>query len=132
MDRESFDDKEHFLHLIPQNGTIPKSSRPSTFQIGNDDHNRFKSPRHSSQSNNVYSLIFNKRYIFVIIVPILIIFIYFTANFKSLFCTNVSSDSIQIGVVASNVMCDSKLRALYLLKEHQSNLILFMEPYLNA
>ncbi|KAL7604805.1 hypothetical protein Lser_V15G17769 [Lactuca serriola] len=123
MDRESSDDEEDRRHLIHQNDTIPKSPRPSTFQIDEDDHHQFKSPRHSSQSNNVRNLIFNKRYIFAITLPLLIIFIYFTADFKSLFRTNPSSDSFQTGAVASNLMRESELRALYLLKQQQSGLI---------
>ncbi|CAH1422931.1 unnamed protein product [Lactuca virosa] len=123
MDRESSDDEEDRRHLIHQNDIVPKSPRPSTFQIDEDDHHQFKSPRHSSQSNNVRNLIFNKRYIFAITLPLLIIFIYFTADFKSLFRTNPSSDSFQNGAVASNLMRESELRALYLLKQQQSGLI---------
>ncbi|CAI9260097.1 unnamed protein product [Lactuca saligna] len=123
MDRESSDDEEDRRHLIHQNDTIPKSPRPSTFQIDEDDHHQFKSPRHSSQSNNVRNFIFNKRYIFAVTLPLLIIFIYFTADFKSLFRTNPSSDSFQNDAVASNLMRESELRALYLLKQQQSGLI---------
>lgn len=123
MDRDSSDDEEDRRHLIHQNDTIPKSPRPSTFQIDDDDHRQFKSPRHSSQANNVRNLIFNKRYLFALTLPLLIIFIYFTADFKSLFRTNPSSDPFHDGAVASNMMRESELRALNLLKQQQSGLI---------
>lgn len=123
MDRESSDDEEDRRHLIHQNDTIPKSPRPSTFQIDEDDHHQFKSPRHSIQANNVRNLIFNKRYLLAITLPLLIIFIYFTADFKSLFRTKFSSDSVQDDAVASNMMRESELRALYLLKQQQSGLL---------
>lgn len=123
MDRESSDDEEDRRHLIHQNETIPKSPPRSTFQIDEDDHNQFKSPRHSSYATNVRNFTFNKRYLFAITLPLIIIFIYFTADFKALFRTNISSDYDQDGAVSSNLMRESELRALYLLKQQQSGLL---------
>ncbi|KAI3727392.1 hypothetical protein L1987_67206 [Smallanthus sonchifolius] len=105
MDRESSDDEEDSRNLIHQNETTPHSS---TFQID-------KSPRLPR------NILFNKRYLFAITLPlIIIIFIYFTADFKSLFRTNISPDSLQD---ASNTMRESELRALSLLQQQQSRLL---------
>ncbi|KAJ9568461.1 hypothetical protein OSB04_004427 [Centaurea solstitialis] len=123
MDRDSSDDEEDRRHLIHQNETIiPKSPHRSTFQIDEDEHNHFKSPRHSSSFANNFPN-FNKRYLFAITLPLIIIFIYFTADFKSLFRTNLSSDYDQHSAAASSLMRESELRALYLLKHQQSRLL---------
>ncbi|KAI3664819.1 hypothetical protein L6452_43428 [Arctium lappa] len=92
-------------------------------QIDEDEHNQFKSPRHSSYANKLRNFTFNKRSLFAITLPLIIIFIYFTADFKILFRTNLSSDYGQDGAVASNLTCESELRALYLLKQQQSRLL---------
>ncbi|XP_021984583.1 O-fucosyltransferase 36 isoform X2 [Helianthus annuus] len=101
MDREASDDEEDTRHLIHQ---TPKSPRSSTFQID--------SPRRPPR--NVLS---NKRYIFAITLPLIIIFIYFTADFKSLFRTNLSSSA------SPTLMRDSELQALSLLQHQQSRLL---------
>lgn len=117
MDRESScsDDEEDRRHLVS-----PKS--PSTLQI--DQHH----PRHSNHNHNnnnnynvVRNFIFNKRYMFAITLPLIIVilFIYFTTDFKSL---NLPSDSFPTDA-ASDAMRESQLRALYLLKRQQSNLV---------
>lgn len=126
MDRESSDDEEDRRHLIHQNETIPKSPHASTFQIDEDDHHRFKTPPHSTHpNNNLRNFIFNKRYLFAITLPLLILFVYFTADFKSLFRTKFSPhpDSLQEAQFASNTMRESELRTLYLLKQQQSRLL---------
>ncbi|XP_071710613.1 O-fucosyltransferase 36-like [Rutidosis leptorrhynchoides] len=114
MDRESFsDDEEDRRHLIHQNDTTS-----TTFQI---DQHHLKTPNSSPPPNNFLFFFLNKRYVIAITLPLIIILIFFTADFKSLFRTNLPSDSITDA--GSNAMRESELRALYLLKQQQSRLV---------
>ncbi|KAD4889440.1 hypothetical protein R6Q59_037202 [Mikania micrantha] len=106
MDRES--DEEDTRHLIHQNETPQQSS---TFQI--DDDHRFKPSAAATAAAAGYKILLDKRYLFAISLPLIIIlFVYFTtADFK--FRTNVSP----------HTMRESELRALFLLQQQQSSLL---------
>ncbi|KAK1409001.1 hypothetical protein QVD17_41225 [Tagetes erecta] len=119
------EDEDDNRRLIPQS---------STFQI--DDHDEDddrKSPSPSPPRHHHHHLLlrfFNKRYIFTLTLPIIILFIYFTADFKSLFHTNniitsssSSSSSSPVSQQSINLMREAELRALSLLHQQQSHLL---------
>ncbi|PWA86189.1 hypothetical protein CTI12_AA141350 [Artemisia annua] len=120
MDRESSsDDEEDRRHLIHQNDT-PHNHR-STFQIDNDDNH--KSPRHTSPPR--ISTFFNnnnkryKNYYLLALISFLIIILFIFLNHNSLFTTPLNAAD----VASPDLMRESELRALYLLKQQQSRLI---------
>lgn len=114
-DRESSDEEDDRENLIHQNervNDLSKSPRRSTFQIdGVKD--RFSLGRR-------FNFTFGKRYFFLaIILPVLVLILYFTTDIKSVFQTTVTSISYDGSV---NSMRESELRALYLLRQQQLGL----------
>ncbi|GLT59977.1 hypothetical protein SLA2020_327700 [Shorea laevis] len=121
MDRDSSDedddrqtlihqnDTKHLPHHLPT-GTTPTFSPRSTFHIDDIE----------SQIRRRFKLNFNKRYLVAVLLPLLIIVIYFSTDIRSLFSSNISSlrfDSV------TDRMEESELRALYLLNQQHSSLL---------
>lgn len=116
MERDSSDEEEDHENLIPQNDRrndvvkSPNHSRVVSFQI--DD---LKSRISGTASR------FNKRYLFAILLPLVILILYFTTDLKNLFQTHISilknPDNASV-----NRMRESELRALYLLKQQELEL----------
>ncbi|XP_057504789.1 O-fucosyltransferase 36-like [Actinidia eriantha] len=119
MDRESSsDEEEDRQNLIDQNerhGT--KSPKRSTFHM--DDDNEFKDRIGNAHRLGLPRFTFNKRYLFAIFLPILIIVVYFTSDIRSLFQTSVSNVTFDS---SDSRMRESELRALYLLRQQQLGL----------
>ncbi|KAG8380227.1 hypothetical protein BUALT_Bualt07G0171400 [Buddleja alternifolia] len=119
MERESSDEEEDREILISQNARpndvvkSPNHRRTSAFDIGDDFTNRF----------SIASRRLNKRYIFAIFLPIVILLLYFTTDLKNLFQMRVpiSRDVGDSNGVVSR-MRESELRALYLLKQQEIEL----------
>ncbi|PHT47105.1 hypothetical protein CQW23_11313 [Capsicum baccatum] len=113
-DRESSDeedDRENLIHQNEQGNDLSKSPRRSTFQI-DDVKDRFALGRR-------FNFTIGKRYFLAIILPVLVLVLYFTTDIKSLFQTTVTSIKYD-GSVDS--MRESELRALYLLGQQQLGL----------
>ncbi|CAI9753535.1 unnamed protein product [Fraxinus pennsylvanica] len=116
MERDSSDEEEDRENLIPQNDRrndgikSPNHSPVASFQI--DD---LKSRILGTTSR------FNKRYLFAILLPLVILILYFTTDLKNLFQTHISilknPDNASV-----NRMRESELRALYLLKQQELEL----------
>ncbi|GLU22542.1 hypothetical protein SLE2022_386100 [Rubroshorea leprosula] len=121
MDRDSSDEDDDRQNLIHQNdtkqlphhlptGTNSTSSPRSTFHIDDIE----------SQIRRRFKLNLNKRYLIAVLLPLLIIVIYFSTDIRSLFSSNISSlrfDSV------TDRMKESELRALYLLNQQHSSLL---------
>ncbi|MCE3215972.1 O-fucosyltransferase 36 [Datura stramonium] len=113
-ERESSDEEDDRENLIPQNERVndhSKSPRRSPFQI-DDVKDRFALGRR-------FNLNFGKRYFLAIILPVLVLVLYFTTDIKNLFQTTVTSIKYDGSV---NSMRESELRALYLLRQQQLGL----------
>ncbi|XP_052176391.1 O-fucosyltransferase 36-like [Diospyros lotus] len=124
MDREpsfSSDDEDDRLNLIDQNERAPpdKSPKRSTFQIDDDDRGEFKDGFVNARRHGHHVFTFNKRYLFAIFLPLLILVLYYTTDFRNLFQTGVSSLKFDSPV---NRMGESELKALYLLRQQQLGL----------
>jgi len=129
MDRESSSDEEDDRrNLINQNERPPtttttkSSPKRSTFQIDDDDDdNEF---RHGISTNarhiSLPKFSFNKRYLFAIFLPLFIIIVYFTTDFRSMFQTGVSNVKFDS---SADRMRESELHALYLLRQQQLGLL---------
>lgn len=118
MERELSDEEEDRENLISQNARpndVVKSpdhrNHRSAFQIGDDIRNRVARR-------------FNKRYIFAIVLPVVILIVYLTTDLKNVFRMRVPSirDIGGNGPLA-NRMRESELRALYLLKQQEIELV---------
>ncbi|KAJ7963371.1 GDP-fucose protein O-fucosyltransferase [Quillaja saponaria] len=113
MERDSSSDEDDDRqNLIEQNETKRPTPRSTTFHI--DDFSSRINPRFN------YKAIFNKRYLFAIFLPLVIVLLFFTTDVRSLFATNLSTlkwDSF------SDQMRESELRALYLLRQQQLGLL---------
>ncbi|GMH17557.1 hypothetical protein Nepgr_019398 [Nepenthes gracilis] len=108
-------DEEDRQELIPQNETKPTSnSHPfSTFHIGDLEFPSSLRRRFRFDLRN-----FNKkRYILVILIPLLVVLLYFSVNFGNVFRNSSIWDVKLVG--SSDQMRESELRALYLLKQQQ-------------
>ncbi|KAM6585481.1 hypothetical protein CsatB_012483 [Cannabis sativa] len=115
----SSDEEDDHHTLIEQNDRkLPNSTR-STFHIGDDDvdrrNNEFRSrirPRFSSFNS------LNKRYVFAIFIPLVIVVLYLSVDVRNLFSTSsgIRFDSF------SDRLRESELRALYLLRKQQLGL----------
>ncbi|KAE8715082.1 hypothetical protein F3Y22_tig00110187pilonHSYRG00529 [Hibiscus syriacus] len=130
MDRDSSDeddrrtlihqnDTKNLPHQIP---TIPRASTPprSSFRIEEIE----------SQIRRRFKLSLNKRYLFAIILPLLIIPIFFSADIRSLFSSNISS--LKFNMVSDRIK-ESQLQALYLLNQQQSSLLsLWNHTFVNS
>ncbi|CAN4085096.1 unnamed protein product [Withania somnifera] len=109
-DRELSDEEDDRETLIHQND-ISKSPRRSTFQI--DD---VKDPFSLGRR---FNFTFGKRYFLAIILPVLVLILYFTTGIKKLFQTTVNGINYDGSV---NSMRESELRALFLLRQQQLGL----------
>ncbi|XP_060206047.1 O-fucosyltransferase 36-like [Lycium barbarum] len=113
-DRESSDEEDDRENLIQQNERLndhPKSPLRSTFQIDYLKDRFALGHRFNSASG--------KRYFLAIILPVLVLILYFTTDIKNLFQTTVTSIKYDGSV---NTMRESELRALYLLRKQQLGL----------
>nr|GEV50413.1 O-fucosyltransferase 36-like [Tanacetum cinerariifolium] len=111
MDKgESSSSSDEEQHLIHQNDVIPKSPHNHTFQIDNN-----KSPRHPFNYKNKTRYHY---YLLAAISLIIIIILFFTSNYTSIFTTPLHAD-----VATPDLMRESELRALSLLKHQQSRLL---------
>ncbi|KAL3343960.1 hypothetical protein AABB24_027474 [Solanum stoloniferum] len=113
-DRESSDEEDDRENLIHQNervNDLSKSPRRSTFQI-EDVKDRFALCRR-------FNFTSGKRYLLAIILPVLVLILYFATDIKSLFQTTVTTITYD---GSFNSMRESELRALYLLKQQQLGL----------
>ncbi|KAE8669750.1 ubiquitin-conjugating enzyme 32 [Hibiscus syriacus] len=121
MDRDSSDEDDDRQTLIHQNDTknlphqIPTTQRAST-----PPRSSFRIEEIESQIRRRFKLSFNKRYLFAIVLPLLIIPIFFSADIRSLFSSNISSLKFN---TASDRIKESQLQALYLLNQQQSSLL---------
>ncbi|XP_055826862.1 O-fucosyltransferase 36-like [Solanum dulcamara] len=109
-DRESSDEEDDRENLIHQNervNDLSKSPRHSTFQI-----DRFPLCRR-------FNFTSGKMYVLAIILPILVLILYFATDIKNLFQTTVTSIKYDGSV---NSIRESELRALYLLRQQQLGL----------
>lgn len=106
MERDSSSDEEDDRqNLIPQNDEVKHLPSPtrSPFQI-DDFHSSIRRRFHSH---------FNKRYLLAIILPLLILILYFSTDIRKLFPSNLKFDRMR----------ESELRALYLLRQQQLGLL---------
>ncbi|MCD9640294.1 O-fucosyltransferase 36 [Datura stramonium] len=115
MEREPFDEEEE-----DQQNLIAQSERRNNhfespvrtaFQI-DDVNDETASPRR-------FNFSFSKWYFFAIIVPVLILILYFTTDVDNFFRTGVVNANYDVSV---NRMRESELRALYLLRQQQLGL----------
>ncbi|KAL2539068.1 O-fucosyltransferase family protein [Abeliophyllum distichum] len=132
MERESSSDEEDDReNLISQNDTVKPPHR-STFEIGD-----FRTRLSNSTRR------FDKRYLylFAVFLPLFILILYFTIDLKNLFQTHIPilNNPQTNNPLIVNRMRESELRALYLLKQQQSELLklwnyskLVSESYLTA
>ncbi|CAA3006787.1 O-fucosyltransferase 36-like [Olea europaea subsp. europaea] len=116
MERESSTDEEDDReNLISQNDTV-KSPQRSTFEIGD-----FRTRLSNSARR------FDKRYLYLLAVflPLFILILYFTIDTKNLFQTRIPivNNHGSSNPLIVNRMRESELRALYLLKQQQSELL---------
>ncbi|KAA8540196.1 hypothetical protein F0562_024241 [Nyssa sinensis] len=114
MDRESSDEEDDRQNLIDQNERITKSPRRSAFHI-----DEFKDRIGNGCRFSLSSFSFNKRYLYAIFLPLFIVIVYFTTDIKNLFQTSVSNIKFDSSI---NLMRESELRALYLLRQQQLGL----------
>lgn len=121
-DTSSSDEEDDRHNLIEQNDRKLPNPNRSTFHIDDDvgiersNHHEFRS-RIGRRFGSLNSL--NKRYMFAIFLPLLIVVLYFSVDFRNLFSTNLSGvhfDSF------SDRLRESELRALYLLRKQQLGL----------
>ncbi|EOY27413.1 O-fucosyltransferase family protein isoform 2 [Theobroma cacao] len=131
MDRDSSDEDDDRQTLIHQNDTknlphqIPASPRPST-----SPRSSFHIEELESQIRRRFKLTFNKRYLFAIFLPLLIIPIYFSTDIRSLFSSNISS--LKFNTVSDRIR-ESQLQALYLLNQQQNSLLsLWNHTFVNS
>lgn len=112
MGRDSPDEDEDREILIHQNNTKHREPH-STLRI---EDSAPPTRRHSGV--NFSSL--NKRYLFAIFLPVLILILYVSVDLHGLFPANVAKVRLDS---AGDSMHESELRALYLLKQQQSQLV---------
>lgn len=105
------DDRENLIHQNERVNDLSKSPRRSTFQI-EDVKDRFALCRR-------FNFTSGKRYLLAIILPVLVLILYFATDIKSLFQTTVTTIKYDGSV---NSMRQSELRALYLLRQQQLGL----------
>lgn len=116
MERESSTDEEDDReNLISENNSV-KSPQRSTFEIG-----EFRTRLSNSARR------FDKRYLYLIAIflPLFILILYFTIDTKNLFQTHIPivNNHGSSNPLIVNRMRESELRALYLLKQQQSELL---------
>lgn len=121
MERELSDEEEDRENLISQNARsndVVKSpnhhNHRSAFQIDDEFRNRVSGAARR----------FNKRYIFAIFLPVVILIVYLTTDLKNVFRMRVPSiRDIGGSAPLANRMRESELRALYLLKQQEIELV---------
>ncbi|PPR94983.1 hypothetical protein GOBAR_AA25681 [Gossypium barbadense] len=105
MDRDSSDEDDARRNLTYQNDTTR-----SGFNVeGLEPQMRRRS-----------KLTFHKGYLFALVLPLLIVFIYFSIDIRSLFTSDISS--FKFNTVSSQIR-ESQLQALHLLNQQQSSLL---------
>ncbi|OMO66016.1 GDP-fucose protein O-fucosyltransferase [Corchorus olitorius] len=131
MERDSSDEDDDRETLIHQNDAknlphqIPTSPRRST-----SSRSGFHIEELESQIRRRFKLTFHKRYLFAIILPLLIIPFYFSVDIRSLFSSNISS--LKFNTVSDRIK-ESQLQALYLLNQQQSSLLsLWNHTFVNS
>nr|XP_016493177.1 PREDICTED: uncharacterized protein LOC107812547 isoform X1 [Nicotiana tabacum] len=110
MDRESSDEEEDHENLIAQSESRNRHSESpqrTTFQID------------ETANTRRFNFSFKKRYLLAIILPVLILILYFTTDIKNLFKTSVTNVNYDASI---NRMRESELRALYLFRQQQLGL----------
>ncbi|KAG8490514.1 hypothetical protein CXB51_015917 [Gossypium anomalum] len=131
MDRHSSDEDDDRQTLIHQNDTkhlprqIPTSPRASTAPRSG-----FHIEELESQIRRRFKLTFNKRYLFAIFLPLLLIPIFLSTDIRSLFSSNISS--LKFNKV-SDQLKESQLQALYLLNQQLTSLLsLWNHTFVNS
>ncbi|KAA3478078.1 GDP-fucose O-fucosyltransferase 2 [Gossypium australe] len=131
MDRHSSDEDDDRQTLIHQNDTkhrprqIPTSPRASTAPRSG-----FHIEELESQIRRRFKLTFNKRYLFAIFLPLLLIPIFLSTGIRSLFSSNISS--LKFNKV-SDQLKESQLQALYLLNQQLTSLLsLWNHTFVNS
>ncbi|GLT46199.1 hypothetical protein SLA2020_199730 [Shorea laevis] len=121
MDRNSSDEDDDHQTLIHQNDT---KHLPHQLPAGTSPTSRARSAFHiedlESQIRRRFKLNFNKWYLVAVLLPLLIIVIYFSTDTRSLFSTD--NFSLRFDSVTDR-MKESELRALNLLNQQQSLLL---------
>ncbi|GAB4849977.1 O-fucosyltransferase 36, variant 2 [Ancistrocladus abbreviatus] len=123
---EEEEGEEDRQNLIPQNETKPTSNSHSfsAFHIDDDDF---------TSSVRRFRLDFRrfreKRYLLVILIPLVVVLLYFSVDFGNLFHNSSIWDVKFVGSSSSSsdLMRESELRALYLLKQQQSGLVSLLD-----
>ncbi|MBA0868423.1 hypothetical protein Goshw_013107 [Gossypium schwendimanii] len=131
MDRHSSDEDDDRQTLTHQNDTkhlprqIPTSPRASTAPRSG-----FHIEELESQIRRRFKLTFNKRYLFAIFLPLLLIPIFLSTDIRSLFSSNISS--LKFNKV-SDQLKESQLQALYLLNQQLTSLLsLWNHTFVNS
>ncbi|GKV09682.1 hypothetical protein SLEP1_g21144 [Rubroshorea leprosula] len=121
MERDSSDEDDDHQNLIHQNDT---KHLPPQLPAGTSPTSRARSAFHiedlESQIRRRFKLNFNKWYVVAVLLPLLIIVIYYSTDARSLFSTN--NFSLRFDSVTDR-MKESELRALNLLNQQQSLLL---------
>ncbi|PON57710.1 O-fucosyltransferase family protein [Parasponia andersonii] len=120
-DSSSSDEEDDRHNLIEQNERKLPNPNRSTFHIDDDDVDRHHHSNHrefQSQLRRRFGSLnsLNKRYMFAVFLPLVIVVLYFSIDVRNLFSTNLSGirfDSF------SDRLRESELRALYLLRKQQ-------------
>ncbi|KAL3511550.1 hypothetical protein ACH5RR_024267 [Cinchona calisaya] len=120
MESQSSDEDDDRQHLVDHNDVRRISPRHSTFQIDDGDHH-FKFP-YSRRSPLLKNFCFNKRYLFAVFLPLFILILYFTTDFRTLFQTSSLLPNSKFDSSLNNRMRESQLHALYLLNQQQLGL----------
>lgn len=124
MDRELSDEEEDRENLISQN------ARPNEVVKSPDHRNHRSAFQIDDEFRNRVARRFNKRYIFAIVLPLVILIVYLTTDLKNVFRMRVPSirDIGGNGPLA-NRMRESELRALHLLKQQEMDLVKMWDYY---
>ncbi|KAK8629224.1 hypothetical protein V6N13_078075 [Hibiscus sabdariffa] len=132
MDRDSSDEDDDRHTLIHQNDTksLPHQIPTSPRAASTPPRSSFRIEELESQIRRRFRLSFNKRYLFAIVLPLLILPIFFSADIRSLFSSNISS--LKFNTVSDRIK-ESQLQALYLLNQQQSSLLsLWNHTFVNS
>ncbi|TYG48947.1 hypothetical protein ES288_D10G056000v1 [Gossypium darwinii] len=105
MDRDSSDEDDDRRNLTYRNDTTRSS---------------FNVEELEPQMRRRSKLTFHKGYLFALVLPLLIVFIYFSTDIRSLFTSDISSFKFN---TVSDQIRESQLQALHLLNQQQSSLL---------
>ncbi|MBA0870364.1 hypothetical protein Goshw_011496 [Gossypium schwendimanii] len=105
MDRDSSDEDDDRRNLTYRNDTTRSS---------------FNVEELEPQMRRRSKLTFHKGYLFALVLPLLIVFIYFSIDIRSLFTSDISSFKFN---TVSDQIRESQLQALHLLNQQQSSLL---------